>query len=52
MFTLNNKGSTIKFTNEINETNQTLGEKSDYQLENRIEQAKPDYTPTDRCNIM
>ena len=44
----NNKGSTIKLTNELSETQQMLGESSNYQLENRIE----DYIPTDNCRIM
>jgi hypothetical protein len=48
----NDKGSTIKLTDELTETNQMLGESSNYQLENRIEQAKPDYMPTDSCRIM
>lgn len=42
----------IKLTSEIAKTNQMLGESSNYELENRIEQAIPNYIPTDRCIIM
>lgn len=48
----NNKGSTIKLTDEIAETNGMLKENSNYQLESRIEQSIPDYISTDNCRIM
>ena len=48
----NDKGSTIKLTDEIKNTNGILGERSDYELENRIEQAIPEDIPADRCVIM
>jgi len=48
----NGKGKTIKLTKEIVETNRLLGESSNYQLENRIEQAVPSYIETENCRIM
>jgi len=49
--TLNNdKGSTVNLKNEI--SNNSLGESSNYQLENRVEQAIPSHISTDRCVIM
>jgi len=53
--TNNGKGNTIKLTNEIRESNNKLGKKSDYEtreLEARVEQAVPDYISTDSCRIM
>lgn len=51
----NGKGSTIELTNEINESNNILGKlnnRESQEIEARIEQAKPNYIPTDNCRIM
>lgn len=49
----NNKGSTIKLTNEIQENNSKLGKVSDSEtreLEARVEQSLPKYDES--CRIM
>lgn len=48
----NGRGEAIKLTYEIADTNRILEERSNYQLEARVEQAMPSYIPTDRCVIM
>lgn len=51
----NGKGSTIKLTDEVKESNNRLGKKSDFEtreLEARIEQVMPSYIPANSCRIM
>ena len=48
----NDKGDTVNLRKEIIGTENSLGESSNYQLENRVEQAIPSHIPTDRCVIM
>jgi len=48
----NGKGSTVNLSKEIIGTDNSLGESSNYQLKNRVEQAIPSHIPTDRCVIM
>jgi len=51
----NRKGSTIKLINEVKESNDRLGKKSDFeteQIERQYLQEIPSYIQTDNCRIM
>jgi hypothetical protein len=48
----NDKGSTLNLRKEIIGTDNMFIESSNYQLENRIEQAIPSHISTDRCVVM
>lgn len=49
----NNKGATIKLTEEITESNNKLGKSYSSESNDLIAQIEvPAYIPTDRCNIM